>query len=83
MNFLKGKVGNQVFIEPYFDLMNNKRWNDEIAAYFQQFNSLSDERASVIFFAIAIESELDSLNSKIFKKYKVFEDDQNFVFYKN
>lgn len=80
MELLEGKKGKQVFHEPFFELMDSRKWNDEIASYFQQFNALKDERASVIFFAIAIESELDSLNSKVFKNYKVFEDDQNFTF---
>jgi hypothetical protein len=80
MNLLNGKKGSQIFNEPYFELKDSGKWNKEIALYFKEFNSLKDERASVIFFAIAIESELDKLNSQVFKKYKLFDEDPYFTF---
>ena len=60
---------NQVFTQPFFDLISIQNWNEELPGLYERINTLNDDRSFILLMAIVLEHHLDTLLKALFPDF--------------
>lgn len=74
------KSGTTVLKQPFFELKDFTKWNNEMGKFYKRINETKDERSFVILMALVVEFHIDAVIKAFLPKSKELLEDNSFTF---
>jgi len=74
------KSGTTILKQPFFELINFTKWNDEMGKFYKRINETKDERSFVILMALVVEFHIDAVIKAFLPNSKELLEDTSFTF---
>ena len=72
--------GQSILKQPFFELTNFPKWNNEMGKFYKRVNETKDERSFVILMALVVEFHIDAVFRAFFPNSKELLKDISFTF---